>query len=300
MARRLLFSILLSTLLCTTAAAQSYKYLYYFDNNLVSTTEAKAVFIAKGMIDKDGLVRVDYFFKQGHAVLMSIHFTDSTLKTMSGSFRSFYLNGKLENRGWYTNGVENGTWIKWDSTGNITDSAVYNNGIRNSHATYSYDNKGKLFAYEFLDSINDKYRYISYDGKRIQTDAEYSGKEGLVKMYDSNGVVTTRPIYSRERTEASFSGGDDAFRKYIGESLNANTPVTNGAPEGTYMVIIRFIVQKDGTISHVSPETHFGYGMEEEVVRIIKNSPSWKPAKLFGEPVLAYRRQPVTFVVQQK
>ncbi len=44
-------------------------------------------------------------------------------------------------------------------------------------------------------------------------------------------------------------------------------------------------------------ETSFGYGMEEEVIRIIKKGPKWTPASVNGKHVNAYRRQPVTFAV---
>ena len=33
-------------------------------------------------------------------------------------------------------------------------------------------------------------------------------------------------------------------------------PVDNGAPEGTYQVIVKFIVSKDGSISDVQAETN--------------------------------------------
>jgi periplasmic protein TonB len=37
--------------------------------------------------------------------------------------------------------------------------------------------------------------------------------------------------------------------------------------------------------------------MEEEVIRLLKNSPRWKPAIQFGRNVKAYRKQPTTFMV---
>ena len=40
--------------------------------------------------------------------------------------------------------------------------------------------------------------------------------------------------------------------------------------------------------------------MEEEVMRIIKKGPKWIPAMQNGRPVNAYRRQPVTFMVEEK
>jgi protein TonB len=104
-------------------------------------------------------------------------------------------------------------------------------------------------------------------------------------------------VFTKVENEAEFPGGQGAWANYLRKNLNANAPVDNGAPEGTYTVIIRFIVSKDGSISDVTPETKFGYGMEDEAAKIIKKGPRWKPALQNGRNVNAYRRQPITFVV---
>ncbi|MCP9750272.1 energy transducer TonB [Ferruginibacter sp. HRS2-29] len=107
-------------------------------------------------------------------------------------------------------------------------------------------------------------------------------------------------IFNKVEVEAEFPGGSAAWTRYIRNNLNANAPVDNGAPPGTYQVIVRFIVSRDGTISDVTPETKFGYGMEEEAVKIIKKGPKWTPALQNGRNVNAYRRQPITFVVAEE
>jgi protein TonB len=104
-------------------------------------------------------------------------------------------------------------------------------------------------------------------------------------------------IFEKVEIEASFKGGESAWRKYLERNLNANTPVDNGAPEGTYTVIIQFVVDRDGTISDVKPLTKRGYGMEEEAMRVIKKGPPWEPAIQNGRKVKAYRKQPITFIV---
>ncbi|MEO8174369.1 MAG: energy transducer TonB [Sediminibacterium sp.] len=105
-------------------------------------------------------------------------------------------------------------------------------------------------------------------------------------------------IFTKVEVEASFPGGDAAWRRYLTNNLNPETPVDNGAPDGTYTVIVRFIVSKDGSISDIQPETSFGYGMEAEAVKAIKRGPKWTAANQNGRAVNAYRRQPITFVVQ--
>ena len=107
-------------------------------------------------------------------------------------------------------------------------------------------------------------------------------------------------IFTKVENEAQFPGGQAAWVRYLQKNLNANTPVDNGAPSGTFQVIVKFIVSKDGSISDVQAESKHGYGMEEEAVKIIKRGPKWTPALQNGRNVNAYRRQPITFVVEEQ
>lgn len=105
-------------------------------------------------------------------------------------------------------------------------------------------------------------------------------------------------VFSKVEEEAVFPGGAAAYKNFLQKNIRAGVPADNKAPAGVYTVIVRFIVHKDGKVSNPVAETNMGYGMEAEVIRLIKISPDWIPAKQNGFVVNAYRRQPVTFVVQ--
>jgi periplasmic protein TonB len=108
-------------------------------------------------------------------------------------------------------------------------------------------------------------------------------------------------IFQKVEFEATFPGGDAGWRKYLERSLNAAVPVENGAPAGTYTVVVQFVVDRAGEISDVRALTRHGYGMEAEVMRVIQKGPKWSPAMQNGRPVKAYRKQPVTFsVIEEK
>ncbi|RYD80007.1 MAG: energy transducer TonB, partial [Sphingobacteriales bacterium] len=113
-------------------------------------------------------------------------------------------------------------------------------------------------------------------------------------------VEDENKIFTKVEIEAEYPGGTAAWTKYLRNNLDANAPIDNGASEGTYQVIVRFIVSRDGTISDVVAETKHGHGMEQEAIRVIKKGPKWTPAQQNGRYVNAYRRQPVTFVVQEQ
>jgi hypothetical protein len=113
-------------------------------------------------------------------------------------------------------------------------------------------------------------------------------------------VSVDNKIFTKIEIDPAFSGGDVAWRNYLQKNLNATVPVDSGAKAGTYTVIVQFIVDKNGGLSEIKPLTRHGFGMEDEVVRIIKASPKWKPAIQNGKVVTAYKKQPVTFVIQEE
>ena len=104
-------------------------------------------------------------------------------------------------------------------------------------------------------------------------------------------------IFTKCEKLAEFNGGTKKWLKYLKNNLNIQVPIINRAPKGNYNVIIKFIVNSDGTIRDLTAESNQGYGMEEEVIRVIKNGPNWIPASHSGRNVNSYRRQPVTFSI---
>lgn len=105
-------------------------------------------------------------------------------------------------------------------------------------------------------------------------------------------------IFDKVEIEASFPGGDTKWRQYLERNANGQVATDNGAPEGTYTVVVQFVVDKEGNISDVKALTNHGYGMEQEAVRVIQKGPKWTPAVQNGRQVKAYRKQPITFQVQ--
>lgn len=108
-------------------------------------------------------------------------------------------------------------------------------------------------------------------------------------------------IFEAVEEEAYFPGGEQGWRSWLEQNLNPSAPVDNGAPAGLYTIYIQFVVDLDGKVSAIKPLTKHGYGMEAEVMRILRKSPPWVPAIQHGKNVRAYRKQPVTFqVVEEK
>jgi Gram-negative bacterial TonB protein C-terminal len=162
----------------------------------------------------------------------------------------------------------------------------------------------QLYPPEVIKSLN-----IWKGDKALEKYGE-KGRSGVIEFILKDMVITEVTvseikntddrIFERVEIEASFPGGSKGWRKFLTTTLNPSVPVDNGAPAGQYTSVVQFIVDKDGTISNIKPLTNNGYGMETEVVRVITKGPKWEPAIQNGRAVRAYRKQPVTFQVEDE
>ena len=139
---------------------------------------------------------------------------------------------------------------------------------------------------------------------------ESENKEQVVQapVEEKGSTVATLPvkdddegkIFTKVEVEAGFPGGDGAWTNFLRKNLNPDVAADNGAGEGTYTVIVKFVVSKDGSLSDITCESDPGYGICEEAKRVIKKTKNWTPAIQNGRNVNAYRRQPITFAVQSQ
>lgn len=112
-------------------------------------------------------------------------------------------------------------------------------------------------------------------------------------------------IFTKVDVEASFTGGEDAWRRYLVNNLNIEKVarrihIPKGEKEFRQTIIVKFVVNKKGEISDVAAENGDANKFcIEEAVRVIKYSPNWVPAEQNGRTVNAYRRQPITFLFER-
>jgi periplasmic protein TonB len=116
-------------------------------------------------------------------------------------------------------------------------------------------------------------------------------------IIEANNHVEPDVPFTKVEKEAKFAGN---WEKFLTKNLNAYVPGENGAPLGSYRVIIQFVVDKEGNVSDLKPLTNLGYGMEQEAMRVLKKATKWEPGIQNGIAVKSYRVQPITFVIGQE
>lgn len=106
-------------------------------------------------------------------------------------------------------------------------------------------------------------------------------------------------LFYTVQQEARFPGGLTVWADYLQRNLRSQVPTDNGAPVGSYTVIVSFLVDKEGNISEVKAENDPGYGTAAEAVRAIQHSKTWLPAMQNGHAVLYRQKQTIIFVVSE-
>ena len=95
-----------------------------------------------------------------------------------------------------------------------------------------------------------------------------------------------------------FPGGTDGLLRYLSQNLKYPAEARKKDIEGR--VLVKFVVCKDGTLCDEEVVKGIGGGCEQEVIRVVKAMPKWKPGRQGGEPVKVYYTLPVTFKFEEE
>ena len=90
-----------------------------------------------------------------------------------------------------------------------------------------------------------------------------------------------------------FPGGQIAMLQYLMKNIKYPEQAVKEGIQGR--VTVRFIVEKDGSISDVKPVLSVHPLLNKEAVRVVESMPKWSPGKHNGKPVRVRFNLPVMF-----
>ncbi len=94
----------------------------------------------------------------------------------------------------------------------------------------------------------------------------------------------------------SFPGGQQKLMEYLYENIRYPEELAEASIQGRVIVI--FVVEKDGSISHVKVAKSVDPLLDKEAVRVVSAMPKWNPGKQSGVAVRVKYVIPVTFRLQ--
>ncbi|NOT49677.1 MAG: TonB family protein [Chitinophagaceae bacterium] len=108
-----------------------------------------------------------------------------------------------------------------------------------------------------------------------------------------NGPTESVVEFKPQETSPEFPGGAEALKRFLASNLRAPSDLEEGEKK---TVLIRFKVDKDGSVNTFEIVTSAGGEFDREVVRVCKRMPKWTPALQNGINVPVSYMLPVTFI----
>ena len=90
-----------------------------------------------------------------------------------------------------------------------------------------------------------------------------------------------------------FPGGQEALMQFLRQEVKYPKEAEEKGLQGR--VVVRYIIEKDGSISEVEIAKSVNEYLDAEAIRVVNAMPKWKPGKQKGEPVRVKFTLPITF-----
>lgn len=122
-------------------------------------------------------------------------------------------------------------------------------------------------------------------------------------VYDDAPVVEmeeekAEEIFQVVETQPSPEGGLASFYGYVADHMEYPELAKRLNVSG--VVFVRFVVEKDGSITDVNVVKGIGAGCDEEAARVVSSAPAWNPGKQRGKPVRVYMTVPIRFILKER
>ena len=121
---------------------------------------------------------------------------------------------------------------------------------------------------------------------------------GVVASEGSELEFTTEPmsLVSVDK-QPEFPGGEQKFLDFLANTIRyPGEALTNDV---TGRVYASFIINANGSVESVKIIRGLGFGLDGEVIRVLKLSPQWSPGKFKGKPVSTIIIVPVLFQIKK-
>lgn len=105
-------------------------------------------------------------------------------------------------------------------------------------------------------------------------------------------------IFVAVEQQAEFPGGLPALMKWLGNNIRYPEAAQQNDIQGR--VIVKFVVEKDGSIGAADIVKGVDKDLDREAIRVVKKMPKWQPGKNNGVAVRSYFTLPVVFKLAQQ
>lgn len=124
----------------------------------------------------------------------------------------------------------------------------------------------------------------------------------VVSVSDGNPTQTRQkkheePVFTQVEQAPTFPGGMNKFYEFLGHTIKYPAQMKEKKIQGK--VFLNFIIEKDGSLSHIKVLREPGYGAGKEAIRAMSLCPKWNPGIQNGRKVRVEYNVPINFALEE-
>ena len=237
----------------------------FYDFNWKEIKNIESAAYYRKFFKSDEIYVANDYYKNGNIQMIGTYSNKKgTLR--EGFFKYFHENGNIKSEGNYLKNQQTGNWKIYSDDGKLDSEGEYIKGKKNGIWIW-YTENGNICSKEVYKK-DERTSYTFFDEKG--NDVNISDAEFLAKFNDGDANDFTKWVFKNI--------------KHLNE---------NGDVHGR--LLIEFIVNKVGEIEDIKVLSSVSLLIDSEVIKVIKSSPKWSPAKMHNKYVKVRYVIPISF-----
>ena len=141
---------------------------------------------------------------------------------------------------------------------------------------------------------------VKGESKKVVADTPASTgisvRQNNIKVHETTSENYDDKVFDVVEQMPSFPGGNGKLSEFLSQNVRYPVVAVENGIEGR--VIVRFIVERDGSVSNVEVAKGAEASLDKEAVRVVKMMPKWNPGKQNGKAVRVNFNVPISFKLQ--
>lgn len=127
---------------------------------------------------------------------------------------------------------------------------------------------------------------------------KFKAVQEQVVVVEEKPAPKEEEIFVAVEQQAEFPGGMAALMKWLSNNIRYPEAAQQNDVQGR--VVVKFVVEKDGSVSQAQIVKGVDKDLDKEALRVVNKMPKWQAGKNNGVAVRSYFTLPVSFKLQQQ
>lgn len=147
-------------------------------------------------------VEIRTYHDEDSTLLKEIYYIENpTSAQLTGPYKSFYISGSLERKGFYEDNIPDSLWVYYYENGGVKMKGMLQDGATHGLWEYYYENGNLNMAGMVIDSEREGAWKYYYENGRLKSQGEYinNRKHGIWNYFYEEGELKAQAFYENGR-----------------------------------------------------------------------------------------------------